>query len=190
MSKFVYFFLMFWGLMFGGIPLTLYLTGEITIPETPFLLNFVAIGVIVFIVGLRMLLKDIRFGIVRKKGIKTMGIFSDRACGVTVNGTPMYYIKFSYMNDEGKSVEFKTPSIYTIRQAEFYEKLGRFEIKYMHNVAVISQPVDYRLLDKMKENEKDKDIPDYYQPTDERPEVKQGYYFCDYCGNEIGRAHV
>ncbi len=183
MSNFVYCFLMFWGLMFGGAPLTLIITGTIDIKEAPFLLIFVIIGMIVFAVGLRQILKNFRMRKIKKKGIQTMGMFIDSASNISMNGTPLYYIRFSYINEDGVSVETKTSSIYTIRQAEFYEKLGRFEIKYMNNVAVITQSIDYRLLEKLKEKEKVEPLTPL-EPYDDRPTVKHGYYFCDYCGNE------
>lgn len=182
MNNIVYGFFMFWGLMFGGIPLGLYLSGEANLFDQPFLLIFVVIGCIVFLIGLRGILKNIKYKIIRKKGIKSIGVFIDRACGVTVNGTPMYYIKFSFVNEQGTSIEFKTPSIYTVRQAEFYEKLGRFEIKYLNKVAVITQPVDYRLIDKINEHEENRNST-LFNPEN-RPTIKNGYYYCDYCGNE------
>ena len=145
---------------------------------------FVVIGIIVFGIGLRGILKGIRFKRIRRKGTQTVGMFLDSASGITMNGVPLYYIKFSFVNEDGATVEVKTPSIYTIRQAEFYEKLGRFEIKYINNVAVITQGVNYRLLDKMIDEEKDKESPLTPLEEDTRPIIKQGYYFCDYCGNE------
>ena len=185
MSSFVYFFLMFWGAIFGGVPLSLIISGTINIVEMPFILFFVIIGVVVFTIGLANLIKCIKFRTIKRLGTKSIGVYIDSASPVRMNGTSMYYIKFSFVNDEGQSIEVKTPSMYTIRQVEFYEKLGRFEVKYKNKTAVITQTIDYRMLDKMLEKEAKKDgLPDYYEPTNERPEVKQGYYFCDYCGNE------
>lgn len=183
--NFVYIFLMVWGCIFGGVPLALFISGEASISEQPFLLIFVAVGLIVFIIGLRNVLKGLRLKRIRKKGTQTMGMYLDSASNVSMNGVPLYYIRFSFVNENGTSIEVKTPSIYTIRQAEFYEKLGRFEIKYINNIGVITQGVDYRLLDKMKKEEERKGEPlTPLEPTDDRPTIKQGYYFCDYCGNE------
>lgn len=179
MTNIVYCFLMIWGLIFGGVPLGLFIGGVATLENEPFLLIFVAIGLVVFSIGFRFLLKNFRYRKIKKIGTKTIGVFIDRACGLTVNGTPMYYIKFSFVNDSGESIEIKTPSVYTVRQSEFYEKIGRFEVKFVNNVAVISQPVDYRLLEKIEYSGEDAS-----DRVDIKPVVKQGYYRCDYCGNE------
>ncbi len=184
MNNFVSLFLMVWGCLFGGVPLGLYVSGETSISEQPFLMIFVVIGLIVFGVGLRNILKSLRLKHIKRKGTQTMGMYLDSASPVSMNGVPLYYIKFSFVNEDGAAIEVKTPSIYTIRQAEFYEKLGRFEVKYINKVAVITQNVDYRLLDKMLEAEKEKETPLAPLKQGGRPIIKNGYYFCDYCGNE------
>lgn len=182
------FFLIFWALFFGGAPLMILLLeifeeGLIAI-FTPLLL-FPVIGLIVFIVGCKMIKKHLKIKYVEKTGIETTGHFISMESNSTVNNVPRYFIKFAFKNYEGKEIQTKTASKYVYNEANYFANKKQFKIKYKGELAtIVEQPVMIDSAYITQEN----NTPYIENPTNWKYQnghlikEKEYYYVCEYCG--------
>jgi len=208
-------FLMFWGAMFGGVPLFILLSESITPDgftisgDNVMLIPFVIIGIIVFICGLKMILKILKYKRIEKEvlknGIEGQGKYIEMTSSYSSNGVRFFKIKFSYIDENRTTQIVTTPSKYRFEQADFYKSLGIFDIKYKGQNAVITQPVDYSLLKNNINGEKGSTKENTYyhnsnntypddnrtnlEPNNERSDYdtrsysERTTYYCEYCGS-------
>ena len=186
--------LMFFGLVWGGIPtftiLGLVISGE----APPFvilpMLIFTVIGSVIVITGAKKVVLAIKLKALLHNGTDGMGTYISHSSNVRNNGEPMYYIIFTYTNNQGQIVESKTETKYHAEEANYYAQVGKFKIKYSDKHAVINQPVDYAVLHKMRNQMFN--TPTYttgtsytqytVSSTPQATVEKEVYYVCDYCG--------
>ena len=183
-------FLMVWGALFSGIPcfalIATVADGEPFFPLALFIGIFITIGIVVFTIGVKMVKKDRYLKKLSKTGKTGVGHYIIHSSNVTSNGTPLYYIKFTYKNDNGDVVEVQSQTKYRYDEASYYASLGEFEIKHNNLDAVITEKID---ANKMFEMRKQGffNMPSMgtfmNQPTHINQQVqKEEIFVCDYCG--------
>ena len=184
-------FLIVWGGLFSGIPfialVSLLAEGEPFFPVAIFIGIFVAIGVTVFTIGVKMVKKDRYLKKLSKTGKTGIGHYITHSSNVTSNGTPLYYIKFTYKNDNGDVVEVQSQTKYRYDEASYYASLGEFEIKHNNLDAVITEKIDGNKMFEMRKQGmfNSPSIGTFMgqntQTTIQQPQ-KEEIFVCDYCG--------
>lgn len=110
----------------------------------------------------------VKFGIVSLKGKKYDAIFISINPSVIVNGTPMYKISYSWIDDEGEIHDDESGE-FTFNEASVYESVGTFQILAYGNSS--------RIIDKPSKLIK-RDL------NNTEPETKiEDFYECPYCGS-------
>lgn len=186
------YFFMFFALFWGGIPTIVVIpeiiSGNAPIMALPFVLIFTIVGTIMFIFGLKNVLKDKRLKKLAKIGKDSMGTFITYELTHTTNGVPYFKIIFTYENDRGEVLEAKTTGKYRRDEAEYYSQIRKFSVKYDDKDAVITQNIDYRHLQEIQSKSFDQfhnmQKTQYSQMTSytPAPPPKEVFYICDYCG--------
>lgn len=189
------YFLMFFALFWGGIPtiaiVPQVISGDAPLVALPLVSVFTIIGTILFIVGLKNVLKEKKLKKLAKTGIDGTGTFINYELSHTTNNVPYYRIIFSYQNYKGETLEAKTSGKYRGNEAEYYGHIKNFSIKYDDFDAVITQKVDYRFLNNLSNGIRPEisttTHKNHYgqintQGTMIISQKEDVYYVCDYCG--------
>lgn len=186
--------LMFFALFWGGIPtiaiVPQVISGDAPLLALPLVSIFTIIGTILFIVGLKGVLKEKKLKKLAKTGKESIGTFITYELSHTTNHVPYYKIIFTYQNDKGEVLEVKTSGKYRGDEAEYYAQIGKFSIKFDDHDAVITQSIDYRYLQEIQSKRFDQiynmqkthygQIGNHIAPP--APPQKEVFYICDYCG--------
>lgn len=104
-----------------------------------FIIVFGAVGVGMGIAVIRQIVRFASEGRLKAVGREGRGFFIDSASRMSVNGVPMYYIKYSFVNEDRETVEVKTGSVYERHEVDIFRALGEFDIKYSEKRATITQ---------------------------------------------------
>ena len=183
------FFLIFWAVFFGGVPLIFFV---VDIAENGFfailspILLFPTIGLIVFIIGCKMVKKYFKIKNIEKTGTETTGYFISMDSNTTVNNVPRYFINFAFKNEEGKEIHTKTSSKYLYNEAKYYEIKKQFKVKFRGELAaIVEKPAIIDSPYYTSEN----NAPYITNPTSWKYQdghlikEKEYYYVCEYCGS-------
>ena len=186
--------LIFFGLVWGGVP-TITILGMVFNDGAPFfvifpMLIFTVIGTVIVVTGVKKVVLAVQLKALLHNGKDGYGNYISHSSNVRTNGVPIYYIVFTYTNDKGQVVQSKTESKYHAEEATYYSQVGKFKIKYSDKHAVISEPVDYAVLHKMRSQMVNSptytvgtSYPQYTVTSTSHGTVeKEVYYVCDYCG--------
>lgn len=189
----VYYFIMVFALFWGGIPtiaiIPQIISGDVPLLTLPFVSIFTIIGTILFIVGLKGVLRDKHLKKLAKTGKDSTGTFITYDVSHTTNGVPYFKIIFTYENDKGEILETKTTGKFRKDEVEYYSKIGKFSVKYDDKDAVITQAIDYKYLHEIQSNQinqtydihktyYDGQINNYTAPSTPQEDI---LYKCDYC---------
>lgn len=194
--------LLFAGLFFGLIPTIVTLLpqtsavadgGELEIIFIFFIVSFIMLSV--SIINISIYLKEKK---VHTKGITTTGTFVEMKSNLTVNDTKRFYIVFTY-NAGGQTLKQKTGHNFTFAQANYLASLKYFEIKYLNNLAVITEPLDNLVISKniqtnVSNSNNDLDdcdctighptpISEVSNDIHDNIDEENYVYMCDYCGH-------
>ncbi len=135
---FVFVFFIIWGLLFGGIPLTIFFSADINEKGSMwFLLIFIVLGICSVVYGIFNLIKVLQDKRILKTGKTTVGTFVTREGYGSHNGVQMYKIVFNYKDEQGNIVQASTNELYTFEEVETFAQSKSFEVKYAKNRAVI-----------------------------------------------------
>ena len=202
------YFLMFFALFWGGIPtiaiVPQVITGDAPLVALPLVSVFTIIGTIMFIFGLKSVLKEKRLKRLAKTGKDSTGHFVTYELSHTTNNVPYYKIVFTYQNGNSEVIEAKTSGKYRRDQAEYYAQIGDFSVIYDDNDAVITQPIDYRYLQEIQSKKMDQfynmhkthygQMNNYTAPSAPQRNIlyrcdqnKPGK--CNYCGANVHKKH-
>lgn len=127
-------FFIIWGLLFGGIPLTILILDK---SASLFLLVIVVIGAIVFIIGIKNMIKMFKDKKILVSGKDGIGTFITAVGYGAINDVPMYKIVFEFTDELNEKHQIKTNELYTYDEVEIYKNVEHFKIKYNKNNAVI-----------------------------------------------------
>lgn len=151
-------FLIFWGLLFAGIPIYSYIeslkSGTYFIPIFVVVI-FGLIGVVVFFLGIYNIYFKFKRKIISKTGFETVATFLDMQVGYTQNGTKMYFIKYFYTDENNVRFEEKSATRFRYQQAYYFKTLFHFKVRYKGNHAVITEPLDFEKLAKLPHSEQE-----------------------------------
>lgn len=131
--------------------------------------SIVIIGVDAIIWGIAIynIVKIIHRIVILKNGDEYIATFITSSSLVRVNHIPMYYIKYSWIDDRGEKKEAKSDHEYTYHEAKAYEAAGNFKIRVKNGKSVIVSKPSEIIIVKNKEVDKPK---------------KAGKCVCSYCG--------
>ena len=177
-------FITIFGIVWGGIP-TVFIIPMVIFDGAPVfvllpMLIFTVIGTCFVVHGIKTIIKCIKLkSLERNRGTLSKGTYISHYNNVTVNGQRMYCVEFAFVNQYGKTIKVKSPSKYSLSEAEFFSQIGTFDIKYENELAIIVQPIDYNLISKQRQA--------YYsarlQQDDANNQQNLYFYVCEYCEN-------
>lgn len=187
-------FMIFFGLVWGGTPtvvvFSMVISGEAPAMVLFPVLIFTIIGSGMVMVGIKKVITAIKLKRLETTGKESIGTYVSHQTNTRVNGVPYFFIVFTYENDKGQIVEAKTDSKYRYDQADYYAHIKKFKVRYDNQYCVITEPVNYRILQELQNQAYRNEYMGYNRfpnqntyPTQqvEMPK-KEVYYVCDYCG--------
>lgn len=140
---------------------------------------FRIIGSIHMLVGLSLIIKNIKFKSVAKVGKLSRAVYVDSATNTTINGVDYYFIKLKYKNEHGEGVIAKTQSKYLKEETIYFSMLKDFEIKYKDKRAIITEEINEDKFLNLAEN-------NFLYFTDETNNINENkteHFACSYCGS-------
>ena len=124
---------------------------------------------IFWIIEIVLIIQFIKLGIVALKGKSYTAKFIAIKPGVIYNGTPMYSIAYTWMNDSGETLEGKSGDDYTLNEAHAFELAQEFKIMAYGNISKIASKPSKMIFKQAKE---------------ENVSV-ENYYVCPYCNSML-----
>ena len=192
------FFMMFWGVIFAGVPtfaiLQIIAVDGFGFFVFPFLI-FPIVGITVFIIGLKTVIKGLKLKRISYFGQDSIGHFISTNSNTKVNGSPLYYIVFSFTNNQGKEIHVKSQSKYNADEAQYFAQKKHFKIKFSGSSATIVEEPNLGAL--LTRNAHAQSSSTYNENTTSTPQnswtyhdgkivispQKNYYYVCEYCGS-------
>lgn len=150
------FFLMVWGILFGGVSIYAFLgsikEGGSVLPLFVVLI-FAAVGAVLFAIGAWKVLSVFKKKLIAKIGKGTVATFLDMQVGGVKNNENLYFIKY-FFNDEN-NVRFyqKSPAIFRFQQAYYFKTLYHFKVKYSGKQSVITEPLNFAKMSNLPSKE-------------------------------------
>lgn len=120
--------------------------------DFPFIgiLIFAFFDIILWALFFSGVVKSVRNKRVITNGTEFTATFVSFGSNVAVNNVPMFYITYTWKNEQGEQKEGKSSSDYTIHEAEAFEKAKNFKIKVLgKHSAIITKPSE--LIVKLKD---------------------------------------
>ena len=127
---------------------------------------FGGVGLIIIIIGVSLIIKNIKHLEIVKKGTISKGKFIRATSNVVVNGVPMFAITFSFTGEYGQEKVTTTTSRYYADEAYKLELMRNFQICVYKDEAVITENLD--LIDIMNLKQR----------------VSETRKYCAHCGTE------
>lgn len=187
----------FWGFM-TTIALIFSAGSEDAMPLIP-LLIFYIVSIVLISIGITNIKQHLKEKNVRNNGTVTTGTFISMGSNLTVNNVKCFYIEFKYKNME-QVVTQKTGHNFTFAQANYLASLKEFKIKYLNNLAVVTENLDNLVIQNKGQNFNQNDNSEFNncdcttghpvsisasleKINDQTNKDTQYVYMCDYCGN-------
>lgn len=160
-------FLFFWGVLFGGIPLSIMFTPNEMGENRWFLIIFVIIGFTAIVFSIRGFVKIINDNRILKNGKDAVGTYITKQGYGSVNNVAMFKVVFEFKNEQNETKRVTTNEIYTLEEVEMLERSENFKVKYKNDNAVIVPNGELK--------PKQKDVCEYCETKFEGEK-------CPYCG--------
>lgn len=151
-------FLIFWGIIFAGIPIYLYvISSQNGVSAVPLFIVVVfgIIGISVFFLGIYNIYFYFKRKLISKIGFETIATFIDMQEGKIQNGKSIYYIKYFFTDENNARHEEKSLPRFTFQQAYYFKTLYHFRIRYKGKNAVITEPLNFEKLAKLPKSEQE-----------------------------------